>query len=231
MISENTPDIRAVFHTLTTHKKPFNETYHDSTLSTLTADDMSSVASGVLADEKLQLDTALRNSMKESFEKSVFTPEGDHIDNLRAKRKLFKEADHSAYRDSKRAAIDYDLSNDPDSPPVLDQKSRNRLNNNGLDMAYFMSTQASTPSPMISSARKVSTVKGSKWLKDIRLESMRHMRCEDDEVKATKGRALYRLLTRKQPTDEYGDIMSIANDSDEMGMTVEDTVKLMISMM
>ena len=197
----------------------------------MTADDMSSIASGVLADEKLQLDTALRNSMKDSFEKSVFTPDGNHINDLRAKRKLFKEADHSAHIDRKRAAIDYDFSRDPDSPPHIDQKSRNHLNNNGLDAAYFMSTQASTPSPMISSAQKVSTAKGSKWMKDIRLESMRHMRCEDDDVNAAKGRALYRLLTRKQPSDEYGDILSIALDSDEMGLTVEDTVKLMITMM
>ena len=59
---------------------------------------------------------------------------------------------------------------------------------------------------------------------------MRNMTC-DDGVKAGKVRDLYRLLTRKNPSDQYGDVTSIASDSDELGMTVEDTVKLMISMM
>ena len=53
----------------------------------------------------------------------------------------------------------------------------------------------------------------------------------DDGVKAGKARDLYRLLTRKNPSDQYGDVMSIASDSDELGMTVKDTVKLMMLMM
>ena len=227
-ITVDTPDIRALFNTLVTYKKETNENIE--TPSTMTMDDMSSIASGVLHDEQLQLDTALRNSMKNTFEKSEFTPDGSHINELRAKRKLVRESDRITLSDRKRAAIDYDFSKDPDSPPHIDQKARNRLNNNGLDAAYFMATQSSIPSPQNSASSTRTTAKGSKWIKSIRIEAMRHM-SSSDEIKASKGRDLYRLLTRKHPSDQYGDILSIANDSDEIGMTVQDTVNLMLSMM
>ena len=216
----------------------------------LSRDAFSSVASDFASKEDLQLNMALRNSLKDSFVKSSFTPDGKQsIADLRAKRRLFHESDKETLY-AKRASYDqssYDLTMDT-PPSSLPSKVNNRLSNNGLDHAYFMSTQLSQDisSPPANKnthfenqwecditsppAKKMTRIE-AKWEQKLRIETIRIMQLSNsDPGQAEKARGLYRVLTRKQPHEQYSDVHSIATDCDHTGMTVEDTVKLMINM-
>ena len=177
--------------------------------------------------------------MKDQFQSSAFHPNGQHISELRAQRVLFQSHDKVSLQERKRPAIDaIDLVDSP--PSKIDKKANNRLSNNGLDAAYFAGTQPDFESPFTSprvnvtstvsttSAAMPSTKKKQKWLQSIRMEVMRRMRPNNHAVSAGDARKLYKLLSRCHPKDDYTDILTIANDADEMGMTVDETVAIML---
>ena len=94
-MSVNTPDIREVWNSVAIGSAKQMPNTNLSTLtvspvSNLNSDGFSTVGSSIGYEENLQMDIALHNSMKESFKKSAFTPDGDHISELRAKHRLLK---------------------------------------------------------------------------------------------------------------------------------------------
>ena len=220
----NTPDIRQIFY------RQFDNL---DTPSTMTSDDWSNAGTKVVSDEQMHLNTAIRNSMKDQFEKTAFTPDGSqHISELRAQRALFHSQDKEKVLERKRSSVDLSV----DSPIV--KKASNRISNNGLDPAYFALTQQEISSPYAtppslvntaSHANNSSSKKFKKWEQSIRLETMRRMRSNDNSI-ASDAKKLYRLFSRKDPKEEYTDMMTIAKDADDLGMTVDDTVDMMLAM-
>ena len=241
---DQTPDIREMWHTISKSaaSKPLSAFATPSTLTTTERDDISSISSDFLNNEDVQMNVALRNSMKDSWTKSTCTPDGQHINELRAKRRLFQQADKDNL-DRKRAAVTGTMTRPltiKDSPPSVAYgsatKVSNRIHNNGLDPAYYMLTQhENAVSPQITAPLPVpkseSTIH-SKLEQSIRIECIRLMRNGSNQDSSVKNRArtLYRLINRKVPSDKYADIVSITEDCDHCGMTIESTVELMLSM-
>ena len=204
-------------------------------------DNLSTVSNSVAKSEDMQMNIALQNSLKDSFPKSSFSPDGVHISELRAKRRLFHETDKQMLSDAKRPAfeqeIHYDFSKDS-SPQAYasSSKAMSRINNNNLDSAYFMSTQyddetGTSPGqvatmPPLPNTNRTKT-DSSQWGK-LRVECIRRMRVKD--ANTNNARKLYRVLNRKHPKDLFSDIESMASDCHASGMTVEDTVDCMIDM-
>lgn len=214
----------------------------------LSSDGFSTIGSNIGYDEDLQLNIALKNSMKESFKKTTFTPDGHHISDLRAKRRLFLDSDkkvlhmksqhYSSNKKAKQPSMQpslqspLDLTHDsplPASAYAMSSKVRNRINNNGLDSAYFASTQyddnINSP-PAIQATIRLD----AGWEQKIRIEIIRHMRVGKDSTMKAQARELYRVITRRSPSEKYSDVQSIASDCNNTGMTVTETVELMLAM-
>lgn len=208
-----------------------------STPSTL-HDELSIASSKLAGSEQMQLNLAIRNSLKESFRKSSFTPEGIHISQLRTQRRLFNETDKQMLSGSKRPAIYEDLTGKTPSPDMSSPKSAksaNRLHNNKLNVDYYnLLTQQSeqdtiqSPPSTISSASK-SGAKDQKLWEAIRGECIRRMRVKDQSTK--KAVNLYKVITSPahDPTMNTV-IMSMANDCERSGMTTYDIVECMLEL-
>lgn len=196
-------------------------------------DALFNLATRLSNDEKLQMDLALRNSLKDvgPFKQSVFTPNGEHINSLRTSRRLFQEADKRELQ-KKTTAYSSQKKKARSSPPeviTLDNtppSTMNRIHNNHLDPAYFAMTQTDTlPSPSY-----FKTNVDSKWKQKIRHEVIRYMQNGENDSIKQHARELYRIMTRQEPREKFSDIDNMACDCSNAGMSATETVELMLSM-
>lgn len=217
-----------------THSAFSTPTINQNSSAKMSNDDYSSLATDVSKNEKLQMEIALRNSMKDVYAPPNQTAEGDSISDLRTKRRLFQSSDQislsqkrAAYA-MKRTTLDspISLTSSPSTEPVP-QKLSNRLYNNKLDAAYFMATQTDddVDGPVTAETIKVDP----KWDQQIRIEVLRLLQNGKSEDK-TAITMLYRILTRQLPRDKHNDMKSVASDCNHAGMSVEMTVEIMMSM-
>ena len=247
-MSVNTPDIREVWNSVAIGSAKQMPNTNLSTLtvspvSNLNSDGFSTVGSSIGYDEDLQMDIALRNSMKESFKKSAFTPDGDHISELRAKRRLFQDSEKKQLNAKKemyssqkkgRKGVVYNLTHDSPRLPspsgfTMPSNVSNRIHNNGLDPAYFMSTQQDSIASPPAIQTKTNSKVDSDWEQKLRIDIIRRMRTGTTD-NVSVARTLYRVYTRREPKDKFADVESIARDCNNAGMTVAETVDLMMSM-
>ena len=239
----NTPDIRQMWNQIAI--KSANQQPSGASLTpvtTMSSDGFSTVASSIGYDEDLQMNMALRNSLKtqDNLQKSTFTPDGKHINTLRTSRHLFQEADKrnldskvAVYSSSKKLkhssfSSPIDVDDSPLAPPSglrMSTKVSNRIYNNGLDPAYFASTQIESPEDHQSKIKNKSDVE---FDQKIRYEVIRHMQHVDGNK--AQARTLYRILTRGEPKEQFMDVDSIASDCNNQGMSVSETVELMLAM-
>ena len=69
----------------------------------------------------------------------------------------------------------------------------------------------------------------SDWEQKLRIDIIRRMRTGTTD-NVSVARTLYRVYTRREPKDKFADVESIASDCNNAGMTVAETVDLMMSM-
>ena len=181
-------------------------------------------------DEKLQIDIALKNSLKDlqSMKKSVWTKDDVHIDTLRTNRRLFQASDKKrlqantdAFVSSKKACTNPETILLDHTPPA----TANRLYNNGLDAHYFASIQQDNHPD-----RPAQPSVDSDWTQMIRHEVIRRMRTSDDPNEKNKAIELYCIFTPCSPPDKFTDIQYIVFDCKNAGMVISETVELMFLM-
>lgn len=211
-------------------------THHDNlsyAASPTDHDSISQSSNKFAASEEAQFKIAVRNSLKDSFPKSSFSPEGIHISELRTKRRLFNEADKKMLSSQKRPTGYHDLSQTSGFSNVA-SKAMNRMANNSLDPAYFQLTQLETEDDFIESPpRKVTrsspTKKDTKLWDAIRGECIRLMNPDVDPIKKDKAIALYKVITiPSQNSDINVVIQTMAVDCERRGMTTNATVECML---
>lgn len=204
-------------------------------------DTLASLSQTLSSDEKMQIDLALRNSLKDlaSMKQSMFTPDGKHIDELRTSRRLFHQSEKRS-RQQQAAELSATKKKTKQGSPspipggliMIDHtppSTKNRIHNNGLDRAYFEHTQTQTSEYNLQ--RQSDTNKWNKWNQEVRNEIIRNIRVAKDEVTKEKARQLYRVFTRHQPPTLYADVHNIAMDCNSSGMLVAETVEMMMSML
>lgn len=231
----NTPDIRGLWHsiaqvpredvyaTIEFEKKPAAVTT-PSTAPTSVRDTFSSLSKQVARSDEMQMNLALRNSLKDTFMSDK--------ERLNTRRRLFADSDKKIIKKFKRPAFEDEvvyLDMSPDSKPApkkLPSKTQNRVSNNNLDARYVQATQTLNESPPRSLP--------SELLRAVRSECIRRMKLKDNAAQqqaAKKSVVLFRILTRKSPAEMWKDISTLATDCHSNGDTIEDTVECMLTLL
>lgn len=160
-------------------------------------------------------DVLSRKTMKDSIvEKPSEYVDGFHMNEIREQHRLFKALEKSGYGDSTMVTP---------SPKVTHAKAMARAYRNDLDPLYSKS--------LMTNDEKHASDEESKpafdWVKVVRKECLRRMKSTSVEERS-KLIQLTRIITRREPIEQFLELKNIYEDADEMKMEMNDIMETLI---